>query len=56
MTKIKNLAEENQQIKKSISDQDIKRTQKEDALKAEISNKITLKTIQDTYDPIIKSI
>ena len=45
MKKIMNLAEENIKIKNSISDQDTKRTQNEDALKEEISNKITLKTI-----------
>jgi hypothetical protein len=31
-------------------------TEAEDALKAEISSKITLKAIQDKYDPIIKRI
>ena len=45
MKKIKNLADENINIKNSISDQDTKITQYEDALKEEISNKITLKTI-----------
>ena len=31
-------------------------SQAEDALKAEIRSKITLKAIQDKYDPIIKRI
>jgi hypothetical protein len=45
MTKIKNLSQENQDNKTSISVYNTNRTEAEEALKEEISNKITLKAV-----------
>ncbi len=45
MTKIKNLSQENQDNKTSISVNNTKRTEAEDALKVEISSKTSLKAI-----------
>ncbi len=45
MKKIKDLAQGNQDNKTSISGFNNKRTEAEDALKVEISKKITLKTV-----------
>ena len=56
MQKIKNLAKENQEIKTQVSDQNNKRTEAENSLKAEISSKTTLEAIKDNYDPIIQTL
>ena len=56
MQKIKNLESENENFKTQLSLENTERTATEEALKAEISSKITLQAIKDNYDPIIKGI
>lgn len=53
MEKIKNMTLENEQIQSKLTQEKTQRIENYEALKAEISTKVTLQQIKNNYDPTI---